>query len=56
MAVGSLVSPIGAPVELEEQVFVKGLPALTVGGVTFTVTVTEAVLVQPVAVIVLVTV
>lgn len=56
MADGSLASPITAPAVLLVQLFVKGLPALTAGGVLFTVTVTEAVAVQPVAVIVLVTV
>ena len=56
MAVASLGSPIGAPDALLTQVFVNGAPALTEGGVLLTVTITDAVLVHPVAVFVLVTV
>ncbi len=53
---GSFGSPITAPEVNAVQVFVNGVPALTAGGVLSTVTVTEAVLLHPVAVIVLVTV
>ena len=52
----SLVSPIPAPEVLDTQVLLNGLPALTVGTDPFTVTVTVAVAVQPLAVVVLVTV
>ena len=50
------VSPICLPLALVVQVFVKSSPALTVTGALFTVTTTWSVLLQPVAVLVLVTV
>jgi len=53
---GSAVSPIAAPEGFNMQVLVNGLPALTVGGVLFTVTVTDEVAEHPVAVVVFVTV
>jgi hypothetical protein len=56
VAVASVVSPIAFPDEFSEQVFVNGLPALTVGTVVLTVTVTDACAVQPEAIEVLVTV
>ncbi len=56
MLPATFVSPIAAPLALEVQVFVKGLPALTVGDGVFTVTVTLAWAVQPLAVVVFVTV
>ena len=45
-----------APVGLDVQVLVNALPALTVGAVVLTVTVTDAVVEHPVAVVVFVTV
>jgi hypothetical protein len=56
VAVASFVSPIAAPEVLLTHVLVNAVPALTVGAVIFTVTVTLAVAVHPLAVVVLVTV
>jgi hypothetical protein len=56
VAVASLVSPMVAPEVFDVQVLVKPVPALTVGAVVFTVTVTVAVAVHPFAVLVFVTV
>ena len=47
---------MAAPLAFVVQVFVNGLPALTVGAVVFTVTVTDAVAVQPPIISVFVTV
>jgi hypothetical protein len=47
VATGSLASPMAAPEVFEIQVLVNGLPALTDGGVVFTVTVTWLEAVQP---------
>ena len=49
VAFGSLLSPMVAPLVFDTQVFVKALPALTVGGLVSWVIVILAVFVQPLA-------